>query len=586
MTTMMRRQGKQAVAVLAAFALHFSLAPSFALSGSTFTSSSTVYVVNTFTADENWTVPYGVASIDALAVGGGGGGGTDGGDGGGGGELRQTTSYTVAAGNVMASTIGGGGSGAVWGGSGSTSGGITYLKKDGATVLQANGGAGGSGWTSAQNRAAGGSGGSGGTGSNGGAGGLNRWQQTEGIGGAGADGPTSTIATGSAVNYGGGGGGGACYSRTYATVSGAAGGAGGGGSGAGHTYNVGSPAGTAGTANTGGGGGSGSACDGGYTSGTDQRTRGGAGGTGVVVIRYILTAPSTPDLDTASDLGTSNSDNLTNDSTPTFTGTAIGGTSIQILVDGVASGNACTANTSTGVWSCTTATLTAGTKTITVRSSINGATKDSASSLSVTLDLTAPVVTPSAAISKAENITSIATVSCNETCVLSMTGGADSASVTFNTGTGALDFKVAPDYEAPNDVGANRTYAITITATDPSSNTTVVNYVVTITNASEASVVGTPTWSGNIYKGVSLSLTVSSNAPGKVRFFMDGKRISNCLAVATTGSYPNYSATCSWKPASVNRHTVSASLTPSDVSFSSSNSPTASVFILKRTTSR
>ena len=63
---------------------------SFASTGSTFTSGSTVYVVNTFTAtgSENWTVPFGVSSIDALVVGGGGGGGTDGGNGGGGGELR------------------------------------------------------------------------------------------------------------------------------------------------------------------------------------------------------------------------------------------------------------------------------------------------------------------------------------------------------------------------------------------------------------------------------------------------------------------------------------------------------------------
>jgi hypothetical protein len=281
----------------------------------------------------------------------------------------------------------------------------------------------------------------------------------------------------------------------------------------------------------------------------------------------------------------SNTDNLTNDSTPTFSGTAIGGTSIQLYVDGVASGSACTANSTTGAWSCTTGTLTAGAKSIVARSSISGAIKDSGA-ISVTLDLTGPVLTPSAAISKAENITSIATVTCDETCALVMTGGADSASVTFNTGTGALVFKTAPDYEAPADVGANQTYAITITATDPSGNATVVNYVVTITNANESSVVGTPTWSGTIYKGISLSLTVSSNAPGKVRFFFDGRRISNCLAVQTTGTYPNYTATCAWKPASVNRHTVNASLTPSDVTFSASNSPTASVFILKRSTTR
>ena len=47
----------------------------FAVTSSTYSSSGTVYITNTFTAagsTENWTVPFGVSSIDAIAVGGGG----------------------------------------------------------------------------------------------------------------------------------------------------------------------------------------------------------------------------------------------------------------------------------------------------------------------------------------------------------------------------------------------------------------------------------------------------------------------------------------------------------------------------------
>lgn len=45
-------------------------------------------------------------------------------------------------------------------------------------------------------------------------------------------------------------------------------------------------------------------------------------------------APSTPDLTVASDTGRSNTDNITRSATPTFTGTAAAGTTVQLLVDG------------------------------------------------------------------------------------------------------------------------------------------------------------------------------------------------------------------------------------------------------------
>ncbi len=562
------------------------LQPANALTGSTFTNASTVYVVNQFNADESWTVPFGVTSIDAIAVGGGGGGGTDGGDGGGGGELRVLTNQPVTTGNVLSTVIGSGGVGAVWTVNNSGSGGVTYLRKDGSNLLVANGGAGANGWTTTQNTAAGGSGGSGGTGFNGGNGGLNRYQQNEGIGGAGSAGPTTTITTGSSLNYGGGGGGGSCWnSKTSGTFAGAAGGAGGGGSGAGHTQNVGSPAGSPGTANTGGGGGGGSACDGGTTNKVDQRTSGGAGGSGVVVIRYVLTSPTSLDLVSSSDLGTSSTDNITSDPTLTISGSAIGGTTIQLLVDGVASGGTCLANSTTGSWSCTTASLTSGIKSIVARSSISGATKDS-SALSVTVDTSAPVLSPTTAISQAENQTSIATISCNETCSLAMTGGSDSSSVTFNAGTGILAFKIAPDFESPTDADTNRSYLITITAVDTSGNSTVANYVVTITNLNEASVLGSLTLSGQAYKGISQTLSMTTNVAGKVRFFLNGKRIANCLSISTTGSYPNFTATCQWKPAVTARQTLSATFSPSDATFSSASATPLTIWVYKRTSLR
>jgi hypothetical protein len=167
-----------------------------------------------------------------------------------------------------------------------------------------------------------------------------------------------------------------------------------------------------------------------------------------------------------------------------------------------------------------------------------------------------------------------------------MTAGVDSASVTFTPLTGVLIFKNAPDFEAPADVGLDRTYALTIRGTDVAGNATTINYVVTITNVNEDSVLGAPSVAGAAVKGVRTDLVVTSNAPGKVRFFVDGKRIANCLAITTAGSYPNYTATCRWNPAVTGRRTLVASIAPSDSSFSPVSSPSSIFWVQKRSTTR
>jgi hypothetical protein len=150
--------------------------------------------------------------------------------------------------------------------------------------------------------------------------------------------------------------------------------------------------GSAGTNGRGGGGGGG-----GGTS-----TSGGAGGTGIVVIRYALPSVSVPDLHATDDLGSSSTDNITSATTLTFTGSAPVGSTVQLLVDGVASGSTCTANATTGEWSCDTDVLTAGDKVVTAESTtyLSSSTVTSTSTgLTVTVDTTAPTVSMSASSS-------------------------------------------------------------------------------------------------------------------------------------------------------------------------------------------
>lgn len=103
---------------------------------------------------------------------------------------------------------------------------------------------------------------------------------------------------------------------------------------------------------------------------------------------------------------------------------------------------------------------------------------------------------------------------------------------------------------------------------------------------SSPATLGAPAISGSVRKGSNSNITVSVNAPGTVRFFVDGKRIPSCLNVATTGTSPNFTASCTWKPATQGTRVVSATFTPSDSTFLAATSSPATYLISNRTDKR
>ena len=207
-------------------------------------------------------------------------------------------------------------------------------------------------------------------------------------------------------------------------------------------------------------------------------------------------------------------------------------------------------------------------------------------------DVVAPRFSSTETFTVNENVASsfnVAIVIANESSTLTISGGVDQADFTItrtDTASAVIRFALSPDFEAPADSGENNVYNITISATDAAGNAGTQSINITVINLNESSTITTPSVSGSIYKGIAIALTVTVNAPGKVRFYMDGKRIANCLSVATTGTYPNYMASCSWKPAVTQSHSVYAVLTPSDVTFSASTSQLGEFWILKRTSRR
>ncbi len=101
-------------------------------------------------------------------------------------------------------------------------------------------------------------------------------------------------------------------------------------------------------------------------------------------------APSTPNLAAGSDSGLSGTDNITNVTTPVFTGSGAEAGATVTLFDGTTVLGAATADGS-GNWSITSSTLSGGSYTLTVKQTdIAGNTSLASAGLSVTIDTTAP----------------------------------------------------------------------------------------------------------------------------------------------------------------------------------------------------
>jgi len=268
----------------------------------TYTSYGVNYRVHTFLSGATFSAGAVGGKADILVVAGGGGGGGDNGGAGGAGGLIAYTNWTIAGGTNPSDnytiTIGNGGSGTSGYHSNDNAGGQDTVFGVGRSewngtvgdMLTAKGGGRGATGDSAGASNGYGGGGSHGqaptggftdpagtiqcnsgglsTGSAGGAGGGGASQAgedaTDACGGKGGDGIENNLRTGSNVYYAGGGGGGEPQNSNGCQ---AVGGAGGGGAGW-----------STGTANTGGGGG----------GGRQASTNGQAGGSGIVIIRYIV----------------------------------------------------------------------------------------------------------------------------------------------------------------------------------------------------------------------------------------------------------------------------------------------------------
>lgn len=216
-----------------------------------------------------------------------------------------------------------------------------------------------------------------------------------------------------------------------------------------------------------------------YAGGTNWRV-------GLDNIRFTTSGPSTlaaPDLVSTSDTGSSNTDNITNDTTPTFGGSgATSGNSVHVLVDGTTVGTATA--TAGGAWSFTiTSTLSAGTHAITTSHDDGTTDAGPSSALNIVIDSTAPtaigapdlLAASDLGISSTDNITSSATQQLSGSAttgdiVSILVGG-----VTVNNVT------AAGNSWSYTHTLANGSYAITVQASDTAGNASTASAALGLT---------------------------------------------------------------------------------------------------------
>ena len=204
-----------------------------------------------------------------------------------------------------------------------------------------------------------------------------------------------------------------------------------------------------------------------------------------------------------------------------------------------------------------------------------------------TPDTTAPTFSSASTFDFSENAASSTTVATIKTT--------ESATITINATGDYLDFLISqtdsvtalirfaaiPNFERPDDSDGDNTYNFILSAIDVNGNIGLQAITIRVLDINE-----NPNISGSVQKGVVATITITVGSVGKVRFFANGKRISDCLSKSTTGTHPNITASCSWKPSVHGRVGITAITTPATLSLPVETSNPTYVFVLKRTTSR
>lgn len=193
--------------------------------------------------------------------------------------------------------------------------------------------------------------------------------------------------------------------------------------------------------------------------------------TAVMIDTNAPSAPPAPTLTAASDSGTSSSDRITNVTTPSFTGTAEDGATVTLYNAGTAVGSAISTG---GTYDVTSSTLTAGTKSITVKATDVAGNVGAASTVtSVVIDTTAPAKPGTPVLAAASDSGRSSTDRITKVTTPTFTGTVSATSiVTLYDGTTAIGsaYTATTSFSIVSTTLTNGSHSITARATDIAGN--------------------------------------------------------------------------------------------------------------------
>ena len=204
------------------------------------------------------------------------------------------------------------------------------------------------------------------------------------------------------------------------------------------------------------------------------------------------------------------------------------------------------------------------------------------------VDSTSPTFTSTNAFTVAENTSTsstVATIKSSESATITISSGADASLfniVYVDSITASIRFKVAPDFEAPADNGANNVYNLTLTATDPAGNAGTQAITITVSDLTDTSSISSLTLSGSASYGRAVTITVVVTVPARVTFKAQNMRIPRCISKLTSGSSTNNTVTCVWKPSTRGSASITAMAVPTGAGISSTSATILSVPISNR----
>ncbi|MCB1090604.1 MAG: S8 family serine peptidase, partial [Verrucomicrobiae bacterium] len=251
-----------------------------------------------------------------------------------------------------------------------------------------------------------------------------------------------------------------------------------------------------------------------------------------------------PDLLTTSDSGVSNSDNLTNDGTPTFAVSSVSGNLVEIL----ANGSLVASSISTGSNQITSSSLADGSYLVTARSSdAAGNTSAASSALNIVIDTTAPVYPSGMRITSATDsgLSPIDNITNNVNPVVSGTSEAGTVVYLFRNGSAAGTHPTGGSWTLPLSGLGNGIHTITAKGEDAAGNVGIESPIplqITIDTIAPAAptnlrlTAATDTGvsnADNLTRLTNPSVTGSAESGARVTVFRNGSNLGNATSTGT-----------------------------------------------------